>query len=235
MLALRNRLLLFGALGCGCGATLEPIEVGPGCPDAPIREPQRWADSDESRLIDDFEDLNDQLHPSEGRDGSWILGSDFTGPAPTAETSTRCAARGRGVGYFAAAGLTDWGANWTAVLRQSPGGFATAYDASAHQAVSFWAAVSADSEPLSVPVGVTTLDVAWNGGVCSVCMDFYRTRVNLTNTWQRFVVPFNSLEQAGNGVPQAPLRLDRLVGFIVWPERDFEIWLDDVRFEPTAQ
>jgi hypothetical protein len=235
MLALRIRLLFWGALGCGCGATLEPIEVGPGCPDAPLREPQRWAGADESLLIDDFEDLDDHLRRSAGRDGAWILGSDMTGPEPTAESSARCAARGQGVGHFASRGLTDWGTNWTAVLRRSPGGAAAAYDASAYQAVSFWAAVSAESDQLSLPVGVTTLDVAWNGGICSVCMDFYRTRVTLTSTWQRFVVPFGALEQAGNGVPQAPLRLDRLVGFILWPEGDFELWLDDVRFEPTAQ
>jgi hypothetical protein len=30
----------------------------------------------------------------------------------------------------------------------------------------------------------------------------------------------------------AALRRDQLVGVIFWPDRDFDVWIDDVRFEP---
>jgi len=86
--------------------------------------------------------------------------------------------------------------------------------------------------PYDLPVGITTLDVAWNGGVCSVCMDFYRKTVPLSSTWQRFDVPFAELAQAGTGNPLTALRRDQLVGFILWPTHAFDIWIDDVRFEP---
>jgi hypothetical protein len=28
------------------------------------------------------------------------------------------------------------------------------------------------------------------------------------------------------------MRQDQLVGFIIWPLQPFDIWIDDVRFEP---
>jgi len=90
-------------------------------------------------------------------------------------------------------------------------------------------------EAVALDAGIlvgTVLDVAWNGGVCTQCMDFYRTLVWLTPNWQRLLIRFDDLAQNGTGDPQVPLRRDQLVGFIVWPDRDFDVWLDDVRFEP---
>jgi hypothetical protein len=63
-------------------------------------------------------------------------------------------------------------------------------------------------------------------------MDFYRTVVTLSPAWQRIVVPFETLSQEGKGDPLTELRVDELVGFIVWPTHQFDIWIDDVRFEP---
>jgi hypothetical protein len=33
-------------------------------------------------------------------------------------------------------------------------------------------------------------------------------------------------------VPQIAMRRDQLVGLIMWPNHQFDIWIDDVRFEP---
>jgi hypothetical protein len=151
----------------------------------------------------------------------------------TAEVSSHCAARGQYAGHFTGEGFTQWGANWTAVFRSSSSGSAVGYDATPYRAISFWAAVGADAEsPFHVPVGLTTTDVAWNGGVCNVCMDYYRTTVELSTTWQRVVIPFDTLAQNGEGDPLMALRRDRSVGFIVWPTGEFDVWIDDVRFEP---
>ena len=75
------------------------------------------------------------------------------------------------------------------------------------------------------------MDVAWNAGICSACMDYYRTTVSLDHTWQRYELRFDELAQDGSGAPIIALRLDQLVGFIFWPSDDFDLWLDDVRFE----
>lgn len=220
------------ALG-GCDASLEPIHAAAGCPEAPVRGPLEYADEPPEQLIDDFEDLDDHLAPVDGRTGSWILGRDGSSD-PTADNSTHCAARGEHSGHFSGAGFLNWGANWTAVFKKNDAnGNAVAYDATKYSAISFWAATGPEAmPPYSLPVGVTTMDVAWNGGICAVCMDYYRTNVELSPDWQRFVVPFSSLAQAGEGDPLTALKKDELVGFILWPVRDFDVWIDDVRFEP---
>lgn len=221
-------------LTSGCGsATLEPITVGLGCPDQPLRGPEAFASAPASRLIDDFEDDNAQLPVVGGRDGAWVMGNDLTSGPPTAKVSGDCAARGREAGHFAGAGFTDWGANWTAVFRNANGGPALPHDGRNYGAISFWAAHGPTAAaPFDLPVGVTTIDNAWNGGICTVCMDYYGTRVRLTPHWQRYVIPFDDLVQSGRGVPQLNMRRDMLVGFILWPQGAFDVWIDDIRFEP---
>jgi hypothetical protein len=227
------RCLALGLALSACDASVSPIEVGEGCPSGPERGPEQWVSNPDSRLIDDFERSDMFLPRVGGRDGAWILGSDDSFEKLEAESSRDCAARGARAGHFSGSGFREWGANWTAVLRNTQNNMAVAYDASEYGAISFWAALGgADAEPVSLPVGVTTLDVAWNGGVCTTCMDFYRTLVWLTPTWQRLVIRFEDLAQSGTGDPLVPLRRDQLVGFIAWPDRDFDLWLDDVRFEP---
>jgi hypothetical protein len=109
---------------------------------------------------------------------------------------------------------------------------AVPYDATPYGGISFWAAVSPNVPlPFSLPVGVTTMDVAWNGGICATCMDYYGTTVSLGHAWRRFELRFADLAQSGSGDPLVALRRDELVGLIFWPTEDFDLWLDDVRFE----
>jgi hypothetical protein len=159
-------LPLLAALS-GCTASLEPIQVSEGCPERPLREPLEWEDSPSERLIDDFEDGDLQIATVSERDGAWIRGTDSSGVLLW-ENSSRCAARGEHAGHFTGAGFTEWGANWTAVFKQDQGGAAVGYDGTAYSAISFFAAVGPSAEPpFVVPMGLTTIDVAWNGGVCS--------------------------------------------------------------------
>lgn len=216
----------------GCDASLEPIRVAEGCPEEPLRGPLGYDGVPTAQLIDDFEDGDARVATVSGRSGGWILGTDGTG-AITTENSPRCSARGEHAGHFAGDGFTDWGANWTAVFESGDAnGFAVGYDASEYRAISFWAAVGPDGEPpFDVPVGVTTIDNAWNGNVCAVCMDYYRTSITLTRAWQRFELPFDALMQEGKGDPLLAIRTDQLVGLIFWPARPFDLWIDDARFE----
>ena len=235
-MVLRERPLVLVAvawLAAGaCDETLAPIAVGPGCPEQPLRGPDATANGDPENVIDDFESGDLFLPKVGGRSGAWIFGSDGTN-VPTVEASSRCAARGRLSGHFAGAGFSDWGANWTAVFKNNNGGNAVPFDAHEWSAISFWAAVGSGAEaPFTIPMGLTTTDVAWNGGLCTTCMDYYATTVTLTPAWKRFVLPFDILVQGGWGVPQVAMRRDQLVGFIMWPNHQFDIWIDDVRFEP---
>lgn len=216
----------------GCSAEITPIEVAAGCPDRPERGPARLDDELDELLIDDFEDGAMSLPRVSGRNGVWVIGSDGTFDQLEAIVSDECAGRGQNAGHFVGSGFSRWGANWTAVFRDSGGGTAVPYDATSYLGFSFWAAAGDDvSTPLSLPVGVTSVDVAWNGGVCTECMDYYRTEVTLDRSWRRFEVRFADLAQIGVGDPLVALRLDQLVGVIFWPETDFDVWIDDVRFE----
>jgi hypothetical protein len=218
--------------GAGCDASLDPIEVAPGCPDNPVRAAESLAGSPSDHLIDDFEDGDNEIVAVAGRDGSWILGRETEStPHIVTEVSTRCAVRGRYAGHFAGTGFVSWGANWTAVFRDTVGA-AIPYDARSYGGISFFAALPEGAAPVDLPVGVTSMDVAWNGGVCtSKCMDFYRTNVELTSSWQRFEMRFDQLVQEGTGDPLVPLRVNQMVGFILWPDPDFDLFIDDVRFE----
>lgn len=230
VLALATSLLFAGA---ACERSIEPIDVADGCPAQPLRGPIAYEAEPAAHLIGDFESGTDALATVDGRNGSWILGTDGSSGRVVAEASNRCAARGNYAGHFAGKDFARWGANWTAVFMGS-GGPAAPYDASKYSGISFWAAFGGDNGPeFDVPMGMTTMDNAWNSRLCSVCMDFYRTRVRLSHHWQRFVLRFSEMAQDGRGVPQVPfMRKDQMVGFILWPTQQFDIWIDDVRFEP---
>ena len=223
-----------GVLSAACTAEVTPIEVAADCPSQPLRGPLGDAAEPPERLIDDFERGDNKLGQVGGRDGFWVLGSDQTSLALRAESSPQCSARGHEAGHFTGRDFTDWGANWTAVLRQLANGVASGYDASAYGGISFWAALGGRARaPFKLSVGVTTLDVAWNGGVCTRCMDYYRTEIELSSRWRRYELRFDQLAQLGIGDPLVPLRRDQLVGMILWPPNEgFDIWIDDVRFEP---
>jgi hypothetical protein len=76
------------------------------------------------------------------------------------------------------------------------------------------------------------MDTAWNSSGCTTCNDFYQAKVSLSREWRRFVVRFDDMAQSGYGIPQVAMRRDQLVGFIIWPDQQFDIWIDDLRFEP---
>jgi hypothetical protein len=229
-------------LAVGCDATIEPIAVAPGCPTRPLREPPKFDDEPGDRLVSNFENGSKELALVNGRDGSWILGADLTGGSWTAEASDKCVANGEYSGHFSGSGYSNWGINWTAVFRKAVydptvaySYAAVPYDGRAYQGISFFAALGGESGPdHPIPMGITTMDNAYNGKICKgACMDYYRKDVTLTRAWKRYDLRFADLAQGNFGVPHVPtMRRDQLVGFIIYPEQQFDIWIDDVRLEP---
>jgi Carbohydrate binding domain (family 11) len=213
-------------LAAGCDPSLDPIRVGHGCPESPLRGPASDADEPADRLVSDFEGGSTQLAQVAGRDGSWSRGRDLTSTSVTIAPSMACAARGAWAGHFAASPPTSWGNNWTAEFRA--GG--AAYDGSAYTGVSFWAAFGGANGPsFGVPFGITTVDTV--PPTCTThCEDHYMEPVTLTESWQRYEIRFSDLTQ--QTTPQVPMQRDQLVGFIIWTQQQCDIWIDDVRLEP---
>ncbi|HVY36765.1 MAG TPA: carbohydrate binding domain-containing protein [Polyangia bacterium] len=215
-----------GLLGGGCAPSLDPIAVAPGCPDAPLRGPALDADEPADRLLSDFEDGTTQLAQVAARDGRWIRGRDLTSSSVTIEPSGACAGRGAWAGHFAASTPTSWGNNWTAEFRMS----GAAYDGRAYGGFSFWGAFGDGNGPsFGVPFGITTVDTI-RPGCTSHCDDHYMAAVTLTREWRRYDVRFDDLTQGIS--PQVPMRRDQLIGLIIWPRQQCDIWIDDVRLEP---
>jgi len=240
---MKNRLVFLLALAvvipalAGCSAQLQPIDVLPGCPEMPLRGPEEFASSPPETMIDDFEDGSTMLTQVGGRDGTWV---DSLGPTPAPgamvsfEASTRCVARGTRSGHLRSVANSPYAASWTAFMMNQA--TPTTFNANAYSGFSFWIARGETAvPPFETPIGVTTADTAPAFGVCQIngCGDYYaiRTRIPLTTTWTRWYVPFTDLAQYGFGSPLVPLSKNRMVGIIIWPEPQSDIWIDDLRFE----
>ena len=82
-------------------------------------------------------------------------------------------------------------------------------------------------------IGQMTTDTSGPALICNPCGDYYRGPggIPLTHSWTRWVVKFKDLTQSGMGSPQTPLKKDRLVSIMIWPQSSYDIWIDDIRFE----
>jgi len=222
--------LLAALLGAGCSPSLEPIAVDPECPQQPLRGPALYANEPADRLLSDFESGTTELADVADRNGSWIHGRDLTSISVTIGPSMQCAARGQWAGQLAASTPTSWGNNWTAYFRSNGSSSPAAYDGRAYGGVSFWAAFGAENGPsFGVPFGIATMDTL-RPSCTDHCDDHYMAHVTLTREWRRYELRFSDLAQEIE--PQTPMRLDQLVGFIIWTQQQCDVWIDDVRLEP---
>jgi hypothetical protein len=245
-----SSLLLACALGAGvgCDATVDPLVIGSLCPTHPIRVPSQYADTQPGdRMISDFEagmtsssPPTALLNPVAGRDGSWVVGAADKSITYGSERSSDCAARGNYAGHFRADNLTSWGINWTAVFHpaiviSATTSEAVPYDGRAYGGVSLWAAFSPNTGDPEVRIGISTMDTAYNGPICVEpnCADHYLTTIAPTTEWKLIHKRFADMKQIGYGDPQVPImRKDQMVGFVIWPTQAFDLWIDDIRFEP---
>jgi hypothetical protein len=236
--------IVAAVFGAACDPSVEPITVARECPSKPYRRPAAAAaNADKDLLIADFENAGITL--AGHWDGVWILGSELN-PTPNklvAEPSPDCAADGRAAGHVALSPPHDWGANWIGEFHaRTSAGTAVPYDARAYGGVSFWAAFGEGNEDSeSVAFGVATWDTAWDNSLCQLCAsgsttayqcvycsDHYLYNVPLTREWTRYTVRFEQMVQTPAYIP---MRRDQLVGFVIWPRKQVDLWVDDIRFE----
>jgi len=218
----------------GCDPSLNVIQVKAGCPDMPLRGPAQFAPAAPEAVIDDFDDGDLWLTRIAGRTGSWV-GFGTPGQATAiGEVSSDCVASGAYSGHLSGIDIVNYQANWNAVFID-PFSSAVGFDATTYSGFSLWVAAGVTAlPPLELPLGVMTRDTSGGSGLCGVsCGDYYRKRIPLTTTWTRCVIKFTDLAQSGQqGAPQVPLNKREFVSLMFWPERTFDIWIDDVRFEP---
>ena len=109
-----------------------------------------------------------------------------------------------------------------------------AYDASKYEGVTFFAkrgAASTGKVRLKVPDVNTDPD----GKICSECFNDFGTDLNLSETWQRFVIPFRDMKQMeGWGAPRrAHIYPSKIYG-MQWQVNvqgaDYDIFVDNVGF-----
>jgi len=188
-----------------------------------------------SGAIDDLEDNNSQILPSEGRGGYWYTYSDNVGTAVSPEDEFVPSAGGASGSARAAriSGKTGDHKNvWAGMAfpLTNPKG---PYDASKYKGISFWARRGDKSTPfvyLRVPDVNTTPD----GGVCKECFNDFGANVELTPLWRKYTFSFDMLKQErGWGEPRphiAPSKIYELQWQIKTRNVDFDVWIDDIRF-----
>lgn len=205
----------------------------------------------EKAIIDDFEDGDGRGFKVLQRDAWWWAASDGTAEAllepapgqfkPALRDDPPAPAGGPGeipradanvyAAHFEAAGQTDWGASWGMTLRWIGEGLKCPFNASNFVGVRF---VARGSGPVWLQLGMpTTTPVSEELGECKqACWDTYTAPVALKPDWQRFLIPFESLQQRGFGteVPFDPARL-LSVAFQAMPQHlPIDFWVDDIAF-----
>ncbi len=110
----------------------------------------------------------------------------------------------------------------------------SAYDASAYEGITFFARRGPDSgDSLRVKIPDVATDA--DGGQCTECFNDFGKAIELGESWQQYVIPFDEMKQMpGWGMPR-PGSLDRSAIYGVQfqfdtAQTEFDIWIDDVSF-----
>ncbi len=186
-------------------------------------------------LLDDFEDGNTQLDPTDSRGGYWFKAADATGsvigpddfkPMPGGPGSSLAL---RAVGKTALVGTdSNWGAQFGANIRSG-----IPYDASKYVGVRFKARI-AEGTTSSVRFKIGDINTHPDLGVCKQCYNHWGRNMNFTTEWREYEVLFSSLEQApywGDPRPSAitPSKIYSF-DFAIAPGATFDVWIDDLAF-----
>lgn len=192
-------------------------------------------------LIDDMEDNNNQGAVVEGRGGYWYTYVDDTG-------STVDPPAGSQGGVFS---QTEGGANGSNFAARVHGTLSSgavifgamglnftdpkdAYDASQYQGVAFWAK-KGPGGLAKVRVKLPDMNTDAEGEVCTECFNDFGADITLTDSWQRYVLPFSKMKQdAGWGSPR-PRRIQKAELFGIQFQAQaagatYDIWVDDIEF-----
>jgi hypothetical protein len=195
-------------------------------------------------MIDDMEMPDYYIPQTDGRVGFWSLANDHTAggvqtPSTTDAMFMSAITGGRGASMYAlhttAAGFKTSGAQVNVDLNRKTARMT--YDASAYQALHFFAKLGAAGTPY-VTLAVPDLHTDPDGALCDKatgagsCYDHFATSVTVTTAWTEFTVPFTMLQQAGwgaNGVTALDVAHVFSVRFS-WGTPSMDLWVDDIAF-----
>ena len=191
-------------------------------------------------IIDDFEDNNNQINVVDERGGYWYTYVDSKG-------STVWPVEGDKGGTFT---LVEGGhdSKYAAEMKGKLAGASivyaamglnfedpkTPYDASQFVGITFFAKRAPNTSPrltVKMPDGNTDPD----GGICSACFNDYFAEINVSDQWQRVVLPFRDLKQEPDwGSPRKPHSDPSKLFAIHWeakvPGGDYDFLVDDIAF-----
>jgi len=190
--------------------------------------------------IDDFEDNNNQNNVVDNRGGYWYTFVDKVGSTVWPEAgeaggtfspseggyNSKYAANFKGKIGTAAVVFGALGMNF-----QDP---KAPYDASKYEGVTFFAKRGPNSTG-KVRLKVPDANTDPEGGVCSECFNDFGSDLNLTEQWQRFVIPFREMKQMeGWGAPRkAHIDPSKIFG-MQWQVNvqgaDYDMWIDNLGF-----
>ena len=233
--ALLSLTTFFALQAAGC-------RVSPTDPKLSESGPGKACTGNERAMIGDGDDNNNQVIVIDGRGGYWYTFSDDAGTevwptagalggtfemSPGGAENTPYAARFKGK-IAATNGPAQAGVGLNFL---DPKG---AYDASQYGGISFWAKKGSGSigkVRVKVPDAYTDPDA----GNCSECFNDFGMDILVTEQWQHFVLPFNSLKQMpGWGKPRRfGVSEDALFGVqfqVSEAGQAFDIWIDQIRF-----
>jgi endoglucanase len=217
------------ATTCGC--------VAPGAQSSPS---VALKECGPEGVIDDFEDNNNQNLEIDGRGGYWYTYVDKVGstiwPEIGEQGGTFTPSEGGYNSKFA--GEVKGKLGTAAIVFAGPGmSFVdpkAVYDASKYEGVTFFAKRAANSTS-QVRLHVADISTAPEGGICSACFNDFGTDLNLTEQWQRFVIPFRDMKQMENwGAPRRPhIDASKIFG-LQWQTQvqgaEFDFAIDTIAF-----
>jgi endoglucanase len=226
-------VLLAGS--AGCVKKLDPTSA------ATRESPQGKVCPPEQGLIADAEDNGNQLATVKGRGGYWYAFADDQG----SEVTPLPGSQG---GTFSMSEGGAQGSKFSARMQGSVGGGDTVYvgmgfnfvdpkgpyDAGDYKGLTFWAKKGPGSVAnvrLKVPDAATDPD----GKLCTDCYNDFGADLTLTEEWQQFTIPFDSMKQLkGWGSPHPEtIDVSQIYGVqfqVNEKGRPFDIWVDQIAF-----
>jgi hypothetical protein len=191
-------------------------------------------------LLDDFEDGDNQGALEAGRDGYWYTSHDSLGSEITIPTGGFATAEGGADGSSMAvhvkgksssSGDQAWGMELGLNFLNTQGEF---YDASKYTAIFFKAKTGSKEADKKVRVGIADVNTHPSGNVCTACYNHFNNNIELTPDWKDYSLAFEDLRQRPYWGAPRPARLTSNkvvnVNFQMGGGKDFDLWVDDVKF-----
>jgi len=234
------RLAFFGAVissvAAGCIGVSERKAPAPGVADFKACRAGTRPAAD--GLVDDFEDGNNQLTVSAGRDGYWWSAHDPVGStlAPDPFAPSDGGADGSAMalhvsGKTASGNPTDaWGAEFGVNFVNAKG---TLYDASKYVGISFKARVD-EKSTRQVRFKIGDVNTHPDAAMCKTCWNHFGKDMTFSPKWKEYVVMFSEAKQEeGWGDPRPPSITPAKLYSLDWTIKggqSFDLWIDDVTF-----